>query len=142
MGSMSRYLRTWLSLQDCASQPWPPYDWSPGHTQASTQPPPRSLRAPKPAENLLGCLVLPMLQLAQPLDPAGGYATQVLVRHDATDRIYYYRTHQGSMWYSVDLKAPQGTAEPRAFPLGQSDVPFSIDVTHSPKESSGAPLGK
>ena len=40
-GSFSRYLRTWLQLQDCAAYPWPNTTWSPGYMGGySTTPPP------------------------------------------------------------------------------------------------------
>lgn len=62
-GSLSRYLRTWLSLQHCADYPWPPFAWSPGHPAASAGLAPGSYRALKRAENLLGAVVVPMSQV-------------------------------------------------------------------------------
>lgn len=47
------------------------------------------------------------LQLASPVDLAGGYATQIMVLKDLTRRVYYFRTAQHNHWSSVDLLALQ-----------------------------------
>lgn len=74
IGSLSRNMRTWLQLQDCAAHPWPNGTWSPAGEDASARPPPGSFKALKRAENFLGAIVVPMSQLNGAWET---YATQV-----------------------------------------------------------------
>jgi penicillin V acylase-like amidase (Ntn superfamily) len=138
-GSMSRYLRTWLAVQNCSAYPWPSDGvWSPGAANASVEPPPAEFKALKRAENWLGAVVVPRSQLVS----NGGefyeiYATQLSILRSYTDGVYYYKTPADNQWSSIDLgqlaqraqQASGGAPQVLRFPLGKESSPFSIDRT-------------